>query len=75
MVNGSRGYPDLFVPAPMGKFHGLYLEFKATKTLPNTEHTREQDRYHRVLRKLGYKCKFCLGFDDCKKKIDKYFNI
>ena len=75
MLHGARwstGYPDMFIPFPTKRYHGLYLELKEGKTIPNTEHTRDQARYHRVLRKLGYKCDFCLGYEDCVRKIKKH---
>lgn len=74
MIHGkwSKGYPDMWIPKPKKKFNGLYLELKATKTLHDTEHTRKQAWYHVILRKLGYKCEFCVGLEDCKRKIIKY---
>ena len=74
MIHGkwSKGHPDLFIPKPMKKYAGLYLELKATKTLQDTPHTRVQSWYQEVLRKLGYKCDFCMGYEDCIKKIKKY---
>ena len=74
MIHGkwSKGYPDLSIPCTTKKYSGLYLELKATKTLHNTAHTREQAEYHEVLRKLGYKCAFCIRLEDCIKKIRKY---
>ena len=68
----SKGYPDMFIPKVKKKYGGLYLELKATSKLINNEHTRTQDKYHQVLRRLGYKCIFCIGFEDCVKKIKKY---
>ena len=74
MIHGkwSKGFPDLSIPKPNKKFAGLYLELKATSKLQDTEHTRTQSWYHQILRKLGYKCDFCIGLEDCKKKIRKY---
>ncbi len=68
----STGYPDLFIARKTKKHGGLYLELKATKTVPNTDHTREQAAYHAVLRDCGYKVSFCCGFEECSKKIKKY---
>lgn len=68
----SRGYPDLFIATTTKKFGGLYLELKVGDKVPNTEHTRRQAEYHKVLRKNGYKAEFCCGLADCKKKINKY---
>lgn len=68
----SRGYPDLLITTCRGGYGGLYLELKATKTVPDTEHTRRQAEYHAVLRHNGYKVKFCCGYEDCTKEIRRY---
>lgn len=68
----NKGYPDLFIAKCKKKYGGLYLELKATDTVPNSEHTRRQAYIHMVLRKAGYKCMFCCGFEDCVKKLRKY---
>ncbi len=68
----NKGYPDLFVAKCKGKKGGLYLELKATTTVPNTEHTRRQAYIHSILRSCGYKVSFCCGYEECIKKIKKY---
>ena len=68
----SKGYPDVFLAQCTKKYGGLYLELKATDTVPNTAHTRRQAYVHMVLRKAGYKVSFCCGLGDCIKKIKKY---
>jgi hypothetical protein len=67
-----KGYPDLFVATCRGGYGGLYLELKATETVPDTEHTRTQASYHAVLRHHGYKVSFCCGFEDCTRRIRRY---
>lgn len=68
----NKGYPDMFIAQCKKKYGGLYLELKATDTVPNSEHTRRQAYIHLVLRKAGYKVMFCCGFADCRKKLKKY---
>ena len=68
----TRGYPDLIILGPGGKPY--FLELKATTTVPNTEHTRRQRKFHKKLRRLGYKVDFCCGLRDCLDKIIKYLN-
>jgi len=68
----SKGYPDLFIPAPTKKWHGLFLELKDTPTVPHNRHTDTQRAYHNTLVALGYKACFCCGFDDCVAKLEKY---
>ena len=74
MLHGkwSRGYPDLLVLKRTKKWGALYIELKATKTLQDTEHTRRQKEFHKVLQKAGYKVRFACGFDEAKKVLDKY---
>ena len=72
----NKGYPDLLIPH-LKKYKGnwrggIYLELKATKQVPNSEHTRRQAAIHAVLRSLGFECDFCCGYDECIKKIDDY---
>lgn len=74
----TKGYPDLFLcdckrnKKGRIKYGGLYLELKAGKSIPNTEHTRRQSIYHALLRERGYKVSFCLNYDECVDLIDSY---
>ncbi len=75
----STGYPDMFIAQCTKKYGGLYLELKATniflkdgKTLLKSKHLYRQNYIHKVLRRAGYKCSFCINYDDCIKKIKKY---
>lgn len=68
----SRGYPDMFIATCRGKYGGLYLELKATKTVLDNEHTRTQAQFHEVLRFNGYKVSFCCGYDECVTMVKKY---
>nr|DAY32425.1 MAG TPA: Nuclease [Caudoviricetes sp.] len=76
---GRRGYPDLFVAEPRGKYHGLYIEIKKdgeklTKKDGSwrTPHIAEQAKMLEKLRQAGYKAEFGIGFEGCKKIIDDY---
>ena len=75
MVNSTRVIPDLFIARATKKYGGLYIELKATKTVPNTEHTRTQRAYHQLLRQNGYMVDFACGFDEAKKMIDDYMKL
>ena len=66
----TKGYPDLIVLGPGGR--PLFLELKATDTVPNTEHTRRQRKFHEKLRRLGYEVHFCCGFKECIEKLKDY---
>ena len=82
MLHGkwSKGYPDLFIchckrnKKGKIKYGGLYIELKATKTVPNSEHTRTQAIFHALLREQGYKVSFACGFEESKALIDTYLN-
>ena len=75
-----RGYPDLFIAEPRGKYHGAYIElkkagtriFKKDGTLVADEHIREQFDVLEQLRKRGYMAEFACGFDEAKEIIDNY---
>ena len=71
----SKGYPDLFIATCRGGFGGLFIELKATDTVPDTKHTRIQASYHAVLRHNGYKVTFACGLDETKKIIKKYLKL
>ena len=68
----SAGYPDMFIPLMRGGYGGLFLELKATATVPNTAHTRRQAVYHQILRNNGYEVHFACGFKEAKKIIKEY---
>lgn len=69
----SKGHCDFVIYATTKKFSGLHLELKTEKAgLPNTEHTRTQGAYHKVLRKNGYKADFAIGFGMATRMIRKY---
>ena len=75
-----RGYPDLFIAEPKGKYGGLFLEikkdgvriFKKDGTLVSDEHIREQFDMLHDLRRKGYAAEFGIGFEATKKLIDDY---
>ena len=76
----NRGYPDLFIAEPRGKYHGAYIElkkagtriFKKNGTLVADEHIREQFDTLEQLRRKGYVAEFACGFDEAKRIIDEY---
>lgn len=75
-----RGYPDLFIAEPRGKYHGLFLEVKRPGVkvhkrdgeLVADKHIREQESTLQELRERGYSAEFACGFDEAKKIIDGY---
>lgn len=55
----KAGVPDLFLPRPNGKYHGLFIEMKYGKN----KTTRNQDEWIKNLDKQGYKAVVCFGFE------------
>ena len=51
----KKGYPDLFLPVPRGKFHGLYVEQK----IKGGRQSEEQKWWEARLRQLGYAYFLC----------------
>jgi hypothetical protein len=75
-----KGYPDLFIAEPNGKYHGLFIELKKSGTKlfkrdgkPVNEHIEEQNEMLDRLQERGYYATFCIGFDEAKQTIDNYF--
>lgn len=81
-LHPRRGYPDLFIAYPAGKYHGAFFELKAEGkspyrkdgTLRDNKHLKEQDAYMSDLRSIKYYTTFAVGFDDCVRKIKNYLN-
>lgn len=71
----STGYPDIFIAKCMHGFGGLYIELKATKTVPKSKHTDRQKIIHQHLRKSGYKVHFACGIDEFKQIVKKYLSV
>ena len=79
----KKGYPDLFIAEPKGKFHGLYIElkksysevFKKDGSYKKSEHIETQAAMHKQLRAKGYCVEWGLGFEDTVEKIRAYMSI
>lgn len=64
-----KGVPDLFIPEPTDKYHGLWIELKVGYNKP-TEYQKE------IMKKLifkGYACAVCYSFEEFEKIIIEYF--
>ena len=78
-LHPRRGYPDLFIAHPMGKYHGMYLELKKDGTRLRkrngdfaSEHIQEQWQMLGALTLRGYKAEFAIGYDDAVRQIKAY---
>lgn len=65
------GVPDLCLPVPRGKYHGLYIEMKYGKNKP----TPAQQHWIDDLKQQGYAVSVCWGFDAARTEIEKYLRL
>lgn len=63
------GVPDIFLPIPTKKYHGLFIELKKDK---GGRVSPEQHEWIDYLTKQGYKAQVCKGFDEAQKTIERY---
>lgn len=79
-LHPKRGYPDLFIAEPRGKYCGMYVELKAEGKSPykrngelkSDEHLKEQEVMLNKLNSRGYFAKFATGFNEAKGLIESY---
>lgn len=67
----SPGVPDLMLPTPRGKHHGLFVEMKRTK---GGRTSTEQKDWIAYLQANGYRAIVCHGFEAAKKEIECYLS-
>lgn len=67
----KAGVPDIFLPVPSGKYHGLYIEMKYGKNKP----TEKQIKWLKALSEQGYAVKLCYGWEDASRTICRYLGI
>ena len=65
------GVPDILLPVPRGKYHGLFVEMKRTKGgVVSAEQRAWLDR----LRLQGYRAEVARGWDAARQIIESYLN-
>ena len=62
------GVPDIFLPQPVGQYHGLFIEMKTARGRP----TPEQREWLMRLRHRGYAAVLCRGLDEAIDTISRY---
>ena len=62
------GFPDLFLPRPCGKYHGLFIEMKYDKGKTSAD----QEWWLATLSREGYAVRVCHGFDEAVRCIEAY---
>ena len=65
------GVPDLCLPVPRGKYHGLYIEMKDGKN----KTTESQNKWLAALSAQGYAVKVCYGCTAARESIEKYLKL
>lgn len=74
-------WPDVFVAQPSGKYHGLYLEFKAESpfkqdgTLKKNDHVAEQAKCLTMLKDRGYFACFVWSVQDAMEITENYLRF
>lgn len=64
----KRGVPDIFLPQPVGTYHGLFIELKTSTGRPSPE----QREWLCRLNNRGYAAVLCRGFEEATETITKY---
>ena len=64
----KAGVPDITLPVPVGKYHGLYIEMKWGRNKP----TENQQWWLDRLAEQGYAVLVCYGFEDARDAILRY---
>lgn len=67
----KRGVPDLFLPVPAGKYHGLFIEMK--KEYGKT--SSDQLWWLAHLKENGYACAVCYGWQQATEVLLWYLNL
>ena len=62
------GVPDICLPVPRGRYHGLYIEMKVNKNKPSAN----QKWWIEQLQKQGYRVEVCYSWGEAVKVITEY---
>ena len=65
----KRGVPDIFLPCPRGKYHGMYIELKR---LHGGRVEKEQQAFLDRRSAAGYYCVVCRGMEAARDEIVSY---
>ena len=67
----KAGVPDIFLPAPRGGYHGLFIEMKYGRN----KASQPQLRWIDALAAAGYLAIICYGFEDAQENIISYLEM
>ena len=65
------GVPDIFLAAPRGAFHGLFIEMKRAA---GGVVSKAQKLVMARLQAAGYACRVCRGFAEARAAVEGYLN-
>ena len=65
------GVPDLFLPVPIGGYHGLFIEMKSDKG----RLSENQQWFLNKVELLGYKIAVCYSANEAIKTIENYYFV
>lgn len=68
----SPGVPDICVPVPSGRYHGLYIELKRQKGGKTSQNQLDWLNY---LREKGYYAEVAHGFDEAREIVLHYLSL
>ena len=67
----SAGVPDICIPVPNNKYHGLHIEMKRKSGGRVSEH---QKNWIETLNNNGYLAVVCMGFEEAREVVEEYLN-
>ena len=67
----KRGVPDLCLPVPRGRYHGLYIEMK-TETGRASD---DQEWWGEQLSAEGYFWEVCCGWESAARVLERYLSL
>lgn len=68
MLGAKPGVPDIFLPVPNEKYHGLFIEMKYF----NGRVSPNQKKYIDFLRSKGYQCSICYSCPEAIQTVEEY---
>lgn len=66
------GVPDIFLPEPRGRYHGLYIEMKRAE---KGKTTNDQGRWLHHLASRGFMTVICYSCDGAIQVIEQYMKL
>lgn len=67
----KAGVPDIVLPVPRGKYHGLWIELKTDGGKPS----KDQRDWMDYLNSMGYCALLCYGWQTAREEIELYLKL